>query len=603
MTASDTTNSAPHPIAVKSLSAACLVDALPTAVQKRAASADSAVLRFLCPAARLEVLIEARNRRDLPALQAQADRGRICVLIGDDSELTCFNLGESYANLLQWDVDLRLGRVRCTTSVVGLPPVFLLESAQGCGLAAPFRPASAHGLALGRIDVEAAADVLRWGHPIDDRTLAGNLRLAPVNACICLSQEGLEIVPLPRPAWDEQDGGAEYANIVELQIAAFARAAARLPDSSAFVSLSGGLDSRAVAMAVIAAGRVVRCVTLARDQRSLDSRLAAAFCKAYGVEHRIILTDEQFRQGLADRVVSCAELTLGVSALSQSVDLFMYEQLGREFSSRISGNLGNQVGRGGVESVSVNAHPEEVFTPRLQRALQARPLEPWYIERMRTRGFAHTLFTEEVNYWSIPNYVLGSAHAVQLTPYADSLLMQLAAKLFAGMSELRAPSAQSIRRRDLRHRIAGPPIEQSFQRRLLRTADARGRAVAINWGWLAAGGWSPRWMLAALPTAASAVLGKFSPSMQRACSALPPFGLADWPWLLQNDLRDLTHDCLASEAVRSSELFDQQKMSALLERHFRGSAPRYATVSRVLEIALACRVIATADASGRAEHQ
>jgi hypothetical protein len=244
-----------------------------------------------------------------------------------------------------------------------------------------------------------------------------------------------------------------------------------------------------------------------------------------------------------------------------------------------------------------------VFTPRLQRALQDRPVEPWYLERMRTRGFAQTLFTEEVNYWSIPNYVLGSAHAVQLTPYADRRLIQLAAKLFAGMSELHAPSAQSIRRRDLRHRIAGPPIEQSFQRSLLRKADTLGGAVAINWGWLASGGWSPRWLLAALPTAASAGLGKFSPGLQRACSALPPFGLADWPFLLQHDLRDLTHDCLASEAVRDGALFDGPKMSALVERHFRGTEPRYATVSRVLEIALACQVIAAAEATGGADRQ
>jgi hypothetical protein len=592
MTAPDTASAAPHPIAVKSLSAASLARPLPTAPVIRAASAYAPVLRLLSSTGRLEVLIEARDRRDLPALQAQANLGRLCVLIGDDSELESFNLGECYANLLQWDVDLRLGKVRCSTSAVGLPPVFLIESAQGTGLAAPFRPDRAHGLSLGRINVEAAADVLRWGHPINDRTLAGNLRLAPVGACICLSEDGLDIAPLATAPWDPKEGSADIANIIEQQMAAFGHAASRLTYSSAFISLSGGLDSRAVAMATIAAGRVAPCITLARDHRSLDSQLAAAFCKAYGLEHRIILTNAQFRRGLADRVVKCADLTLGVSALSQTVDLFLYEQLANEFRSRISGNLGNQVGRGGVESVTVSTHPDEVFSPELRHALQDRPAEPWYVERMRARGFSQTLFTEEVNYWSIPNYVLGSAHAVQLTPYADRHLIQLSTELFAAISELHAPTTQSIRRRDLRHRLAGPPISQSFQRSLLRKADTRGRNVAINWGWLARGGWSPRWLLAALPTVASAALGKFSPAVQRASSALPPFGLADWPMLLRNDLRDLAHDCLASEAVRSSGLFDREKMSRLVERHFRGTEQHYGTVSRVMEITLGCQVIA-----------
>jgi hypothetical protein len=592
MTAFDTARPAPHPIAVKSLSAASLARHLPPVPEKATESTRPALLRLLSSTGRLEVLIEARDSRDLPALQAQADLGRLCVLIGDDAELESFNLGECYANLLQWDVDLRLGKVRCSTSAVGLPPVFLVESAQGKALAAPFRPDRAHGLSLGSINVEAAADVLRWGHPINDRTLAANLRLAPVCASVSLSQNGLEIVPLATAVWDPRDGSADIASIVARQIAAFGRAASRLTYSSAFISLSGGLDSRAVAMAAVAAGHLAPCITLARDRRSLDFQLAAAFCKIYGLEHRVILTDAEFRRGLADRVVRSANLTLGVSALSQAVDLFLYEQLGNEFRGRISGNLGNQVGRGGVESMSASTHPNAVFSPELQHALQHRPTEPWYVERMRTRGFSRTLFTEEVNYWSIANYVLGSAHAVQLTPYADRHLIQLATQLFAAISELRSPTARSIRRRDLLHRLAGPPIGQSFQRSFLSKTDLQGRAVAINWGWLARGGWSPRWLLAALPTVASAGLGKLSPATQRALRVLPPFGLADWPILLQSDLRDLVHDCLASEAVRHSGLFDTERMPDLIERHFRGTEHHFGTVSRILELALGCQVIA-----------
>ncbi len=514
------------------------------------------------------------------------------LLIGDESQLESTELMECYANLLQVDIDLRLGCVQCATSLIGLPPLFILETPRGRALAAPLRPDRAHGLGLGRLDPEGVADVLRWGHPIDHRTLCCELRLAPPGSRVILGDAGVQIEPLALAAWDFTSRTADPATVVEQQIAAFARAAGRIDTRAAFMSLSGGLDSRAVAAAMLGANRSVPCVTLALARSSLDARLAAAFCKAHGIEHSIILTGDGMRRGLADRVVRAADLTLGVAALSQSVDLYLYEQMGSNFRSRISGNLGNQVGRGGVESVSASVHPAEGFSTELRRALDARPARPWYVARMRARGFARTLFTEEVNYWSIPNYVLGSAYAVQLTPYADRRLIHLAAELFACLDELRTPTARNIRQRDLRHRLAGPPVKQSFQRSFLRNSAARPDNVAINWGWLARGGWSARWALAALPTIASAGVSKLAlPAIRGLRRALPPFGLADWPALLKEDLRELTNDCFMSEAVRTSGLFDHASMGRLLDRHFRGIEPHYETVARVLEIGLACLVV------------
>jgi len=594
MTSTDTVgSSAPQrPIAVKRLSAAKFNGGEPHLQECNAEPTSSLVLRLVSLAGQLEVIVEARHLEDLSALRLQADHGRMRLLIGDESQLEYFDLTECYANLLQADLDLRLGCVHCSTSVVGLPPLFIVEAARGAALAAPLRPDRAHALGLGRLDLEAAADVLRWGHPIDNRTLACGLRLAPPGSRVTLSAAGVHIERLPSADWDLTSTNADPAEIVEQQMAVFARAAGRMDARAAFMSLSGGLDSRAVAAATLCAGRVVPCVTLALERRSLDAQLAAAFCKVYGLEHRIILTGDAFCRGLAERVVRSAHMTLGVSALSQSIDLYLYEQMGSNIPNRISGNLGNQVGRGGVESVTASVHPGEGFSPELRRALDARPVEPWYVTRMRTQGFSRTLFTEEVNYWSIPNYVLGSAYAVQLTPYADRRLIRLSAQLFAGLDELRAPTARSIRQRDLRHRLAGPPIKQSFQRSFLRDFDARGKRVAINWGWLARGGWSPRWLLAALPTVASAGLSKFAPAMHGIRRALPPFGLADWPALLREDLRELTNDCFASEAVRNSGLFDPEKMARLLDRHFRGIEAHHETVARVLEIGLACLVVA-----------
>ena len=584
-------------IAVKRFSAASFASG-PTHPAGHAANPSlTQALRLVDPSGYFEIIIEPLDVHDLPTLEVDARHGEMRLVIGDESQLETFNLFESHANLVQLEIDLHVPRVRVSSSMIGLPPVFILKSARGTAIAAPFRPDCAHGLALGPIDVEAAADVLRWGHPIANRTLAANLRLAPVNSIVELGQAGLlEAKPLPS-AESDFEIGADSTAIIELQIAAFIRAAARFNLSRAFLTLSGGLDSRAVAVATLAAGRAVPCITLAQNGRSLDARLAAAFCQAHDLEHRLIVIGQEFRRGLPERVLRSAELTLGVSAISQTVDLYLYEQMGAHFRRRISGNLGNQVGRGGVEGTKSIAHANGILSPELQRALSTRPLEPWFVRRMQSNGFARTLFTQEVTYWSIANYVLSSSHAVQLTPYADRHLIRLSAQLFASLADFRAPTTQSIRQRDLRHRLFGPPFDKSFQRQFLLEFDLRGARVALNWGWLARGGWSPKWLLTALPTVASAALSKVAPSFERARRVMPPFELADWASVLKENLRDLAYDVLSSEAVRTSGLFDNAALRCLLDRHFGDTESRYATVARALEVGLACPLIARSNTS------
>jgi hypothetical protein len=581
-----------QPIAIKRLSAAFYKRDPRFGCPSLEHAISPCILRLSLANGALDVIIETHARHDLDGVRQQADSGRLRLLVGDESELSTFDLSRPYGNLLQVEVDVGRGQIECATSLVGLPPLFVLESEAGTAIGAPTWPDSAHGINCAGIDPLAVADVLRWGHPIDNRTLAANLRLALVGARVALNRDGVVTLPGSADFWRPQVQPPRLlAEIVDEQISTFSRIAARMNMADAFVSLSGGLDSRAAVAGLLAAGRTVTSLTLALDERSLDAQLAAAFCAAHGIEHRMVRLGEEFRRGLADRVVETAGLTLGVSALAQSIDRYLYEQLAPGMRRRVSGNLGNQVGRGGVESLSAAAHPDSIFSPTVRATLASRPLEPWYVSRMRSQGFARTLFSEEVNYWSIPNYVLGSAFAVQQTPYADRDLIRLASELFSLLAEFRSPTVQSIRKRDLRHRFAGPPLRKSFQRQFLRRFDSAGRKVAINWGWLASGGWSLPWLLSACPTAISAALLKAPEPARRLRRLLPPFGLADWPQLVRCELRELTFDTLTSARIRDSGLFDNAAMAKLLDRHFSGDDPRHATVVRCLEIGLGCNRI------------
>ena len=546
--------------------------------------------RFTSQRGGLDIVCFVHGAADIARLQAQATSGVLRLLVGDASEFQGTDLDNPYGNLVQIEIDLLNGRVEFCTSLVGLPPLFLLRDSRGRALGVPTRPDSSHGMRLSEPDVSAAADVLRWGHPIGNRTLAANLSLVPACSRGVFGPHGaFSAYSLQEAVFNSRFDGVDDQTLVEMQIAAFGEATQRMDLKDAVISLSGGLDSRAVAVAALIRDPKLLCVTLAANQRSLDYRLARRFCETFGANHKIISTGVQFRAGLADRVIEAARLTLGVDAVSQSVDLYLYEQLGSGVRSRISGNLGNQVGRGGVESLSVSQPPQAVLTADLRSELASRPLEPWYLRGMKQDGFSQTLFTEEVNYWSTANYALGSSFATQVSPYANRKLIHLASHLFTGRSELSIATVRSLRKRDTLHRLAGPSADYSFQRRYLAGAAGPARRVAINWGWLADGGWSARWVARALPTVASAALLKLAPQSKSLRDHLPPFGLVDWRALVKRDLQELVRDVLSSSAVVQSGLFNDQVMSVELDRYFGADAsPHHGSVIRMLEIGLAC---------------
>jgi hypothetical protein len=323
-------------------------------------------------------------------------------------------------------------------------------------------------------------------------------------------------------------------------------------------------------------------------------RLAHAFCKAHGLQHHVILLDAAFHARLPDLLVRSADLTGGISSLSQTVDLFLYENVPPSMTARISGNLGNQVGRGGVESLSVYRPNAEVFSPELRRRLDMRPMIPWFIPRLSSERYGEVLFTQEVPYWSIANYVVGSSRALQLTPYADRRLMDLAQAAFACDPDLQHPRWETLRRRDIRHRLAGARRRHSFQRQFLAQYDLHGGHVPLNWGWRAAGGWSAAGCVSAIGTAADAGATRLSrsvPAVRPAARWLSArldhrSAFADWPQLLKTHLCDLTRDTLSSRVIKDAGIFATAALDRMLSDHFSNSVDHHYTVARTLEIAL-----------------
>jgi hypothetical protein len=535
--------------------------------------------------------ISLHSAADARSLTAALERGRFRFVIGDVGEVRAH--AAPYANATLVDLDVPGSTITLTTSLTGLPPLFTLRGGPRVSVSSPFIPNSARGTL--EPDIDGIADTLRWGHPLDGRTLFARLQAVGSHATVRVGADGS--VEEPRPArWPSLEECASLSRtaIVREQVGSFAAAAARIDADAAFMSLSGGLDSRAALVALLRHGRRLPCVTMAGSPDNLDARLARAFCDANGLEHRVVLFDAAFRKRAPRLLIETAGLTAGVACLSQTADLFLYESVAGPCRARISGNLGNQVGRGGCESLSAYRPEPAVLAAVIRERLRARPVSPWFIPRLQDADYGAVLFGQEVHFWSIPNYVVGSSRALQLTPYADAQLLQLARAAFARDAELGRPTWRSLRARDLRHRLAGTPRTRSFQRQFLIENDRLGGRIPLNWGWRAAGGRSLRWSLRATVSAADAALmklaGRTGPLQPCAGWLSARLGhrsaLVDWRGLIRHELRELARDTFASRQVRESGIFDAGGLERVVSAHFGGAADHHATVARALEIAL-----------------
>lgn len=541
--------------------------------------------------------LRLRRSSDRALLSEAIATGSLACVVGDADEVAALQPSSPAANACLIRLDLKNSTIRVSTSLTGLPPLFVFRNGLELTLSSPFLPESARG-ALAP-DFDGVADTLRWGHPLDGRTLFANVRIARSHSTVLVAADGTIEVGSSAPWPGLQDlAFLSREEIIRAQITAFAEAAGRIRTDNAFMSLSGGLDSRTSLVALLSHGHPLPCVTMAGSPQSLDVRLAKAFCDAYGLEHRAVLLGEEFYRRCPELLVRSAELTGGVSCLSQTVDLFLYESMPASFTTRISGNLGNQVGRGGVESLSAYQPNPDIFSGAIRERLLARPLAPWFIPRITSENYGETIFGQEVHYWSIANYVAGSSSAYQLTPYADFRLMQLARAAFARDRELLHPTWKKLRARDLRHRFAGTPRSRSFQRQFLIQHDRKARHVPLNWGWRAGGGWSVGWGMTAMASAADAALTKLN-SRSRLLGPTASWlsakldhrsALVDWRRVIRTRLRELALDTFTTRQVRQSGLFDPPTLDRVLSQHFSGNVDHQFTVSRALEIGLGLSV-------------
>jgi hypothetical protein len=292
-------------------------------------------------------------------------------------------------------------------------------------------------------------------------------------------------------------------------------------------------------------------------------------------------------------------LSGGLASLAQSPEVHMYRAVGPRFGARLSGNLGNQVGRGGTEGVSVRGE-EGILDSRIIAAQKDGQDEHWLLRHLNTsrRSRMEFILRNETVFTSVGNYSVGNHFAVQQSPYGSRQLIETLARQPDAAAGLPSGSRLRMRLRDLRHRFIGEPEERSFQRKLVRRQGGFAAECPVNWGWRPTGGVSPT----ATALGAATLVGMYARAKGwdagplrgvMKVTGLP--GLHDFresdQWL--RDLREFVTDTITARAVMEAGLFDSEMLHAKLENHFSGRANEFESIVFALDLALCYQLFCT----------
>lgn len=511
----------------------------------------------------MAVFRDARDSREMESMPAD----RLMFLLGSDAEWARGNpLTSSMgcAATVCWDAPASMLTIR--TSITGLPAIFLYRAGPRTVVSSDLwllcnRP----GVQLA-FDDESLRQLCHIGYPVGYRTLFKDVTVLPGGCRIDVSHRGdvaeTKAWRMPDPAPLER-----WEEFTELQVGAFRDATRRIDVDGAFISMTGGLDTRAILAAMLEAGRRLPAYTMSWKNVSLDGRLAAAVCKPYNVPHTVIGFDESLAQEIADRALTASRLSGGLSAVDQAIEVAFYRRIGGPWRSRISGFLGNQVGRGGREHHSLRRGDVAMLSSCCDKAADVSRETVG-----RVNGAGEAGLRAEDLFASIGNYCVGHYFATQASPYASRTLIEAQSRRPAG-GFIASGSLVNSRLRDLRHRFMGEPLRRSFQRQLIVSLGGPVADQPINWGWLAAGGFTA----AGLTQGTLALLDAFASSRvlrvtrRRTLDTLPGLiGRHDFrlPRLWWS--RDLLHSVLLDQAMRESGVFVLPTLRQKLADHFGG---------------------------------
>jgi hypothetical protein len=525
------------------------------------------------------------------------ESGRTDFLLGDSADIDARAFLQNSAAGVPIRFDATAGTLNIATSIVGMPTIYLYRENGITAVTSDIHLLRVVPGARLELDPRSVCELGQIGHPVEHRTLFRNVMLVESGARLQLNSAGDVSV---ETTWSLPDTESlTWPQFLEAQIEAFKSAVAATNVSESFLSLTAGLDTRTVFSTLAAQQRLLPAATMSGVRMSLDAMIARRLCQHYGVEHMVITYAQDYVNHLPEYLRSASLLSGGLASLAQSPEVHMYRAVGPRFGARLSGNLGNQVGRGGTEGVSVRG-AEAILDSRFIGTYKGQD-EHWLLRHLNAsrRSRMEFILRNETVFTSVGNYSVGNHFAVQQSPYGSRQLIETLAQQPDAAAGLPSGSRLRMRLRDLRHRFIGEPEERSFQRKLVRRQGGFAAECPINWGWRPKGGVSPT----DTALGAATLVGMYARAKGwdagvlrgvMKVTGLP--GLHDFresdQWL--RDLRGFVTDTITARAVMDAGLFDAKVLHSTLENHFAGRVNAFESIVFALDLALCYQLFCAA---------
>lgn len=518
----------------------------------------------------------------------------LSILIGDNSEWKETQSHESMAHASLITINRKSKSCDILTSIIGLPPIFIYKDREKSVITSDLYLLTTVVDLFLDLEPESILDLCRVGHTTRHKTLFKNTTLVSGGHKISWKQGHALCI---KRCWEipQPDDNLNYASFIEKQIDTFNCSVENMAVDNCFLSLTGGLDTRTILAALIKAKKEVRTsYTITGNPHTLDARAAKALSSNYGINHHAIILGDSFLNNLEKYAIEASRISGGIHSLEQAHEIFFYEQVDNMFTGRISGNIGNQIGRRGTEGVSMrNANIDILSSDFLSQIKESNFSGHWF-DRMNTstNGLNYiSLLQDEIPNSSVGNFSIGNYFTVQKSPYAHRNLISLSQNIHRN-DKRETMSPTEIRIKDLMHRFLGIDESISFQRKLINNCGGFVAHHPINWGWRAGGGISIQGTILGFSSLLDALVQKKAITNKvviKSLSLLKISGLDVYrhpdKWM-KAYLRDFVFDRVLSKSM--DDVFNKTILEKLLNEYFDGKINRhYETICFALDISLA----------------
>lgn len=421
-------------------------------------------------------------------IQRHADTNKTqFFILGDCQDIDHHNPG-FMGNGLLIGYDKEATNLELYTSLTGLPAAFIYHNEADTVVASDIYLLATVLKDKVHFDLDGIYELALIGHPVNHKTLFKNTSILPAGKHFCYSSsQSFDVVDTWHPSLN-----VHFKNWQEYIVArsdSLNSAIHRIDKSDSIFSLTAGLDSRTIFSLLTEYNYKMPVYTMSGERESLDALRAKQLCEHYGFPYTSVTIDSNFINNISEFTTEASRLSGGLESIGLALEVYYYTSLPDGLYGRVSGNLGNQVGRSGNEGTSMRNATLDVLAPDIRIGYTSELKNNWYNNIFPDENILNSLYLiqNEYLYSAVANYSIGNHFIVQQTPYAD--YTQITQKLHEpDYRSNKNNTLLDVKLNDLKHRFFGDSVQYSFQRKIVKDIGGYVSTCPINWGWKAQGG-------------------------------------------------------------------------------------------------------------------